>query len=410
MRGTHPSLYQLFTTSKTNQKPIMNITQLLEMHEQHYLTVKMELLKLQQKQSDAYFSCDEDEPPKVAEPKTEPPPLKTEAPKPESFTFEGTWQQMGASVMEKAVTEKVRGLKTIATSTSTKCITTWKKAVETLEATDVPSFWTHMLSYFRDHYPHKDSTRCTNMGELKCVTSRLGIPTNGEFEDYYEEVQAKHKKEQDCKEIPLEECKKKFMCKDGKVLTTKKLQEMLNAQTLGKLTPVQTMLLSFFAYHGNRPQDWCVGYGQENKNDTGYYDPHTQMMHLFEGKTQQEGTERIFKVHPYVHNCIQIEQKWRDYNGKDWYYLVPNSKFECGNTKTIRDKFKTICKKSNILPTITPNDLRHLYETHIRYVEKLPRNERLELMGGIAHSDSTSMKRYAQTYRAMVEWAEANEQ
>ena len=47
-------------------------------------------------------------------------------------------------------------------------------------------------------------------------------------------VQAEHKKKQgDCKEIPLEECKKKFMCKDGKVLTTEKLREMLNAQKLG---------------------------------------------------------------------------------------------------------------------------------------------------------------------------------
>jgi integrase len=256
------------------------------------------------------------------------------------------------------------------------------------------------------------------MGELKCVTSRLGIPTNGEFEDYYEEVQAKHKKEQDCKEIPLEECKEKFMCKDGKVLTTKKLREMLNAHVDAKLYKIfspnftceHILSLAFFAYHGNRPQDWCVGYGQVNKNNTGYYDPHTNMIHLFEGKTQQEGTERIFKVHPYIQECIESlnHDAWLRGDG-NLFYLVQNSKGECGNTKTIRDRIKTICKNS-ILPTITPNDLRHLYETHIRYVEKLPRNERLELMGGIAHSDSTSMKRYAQTYRAMVEWAEANEQ
>ena len=87
---------------------------------------------------------------------------------------------------------------------------------------------------------------------------------------------------------------------------------------------------------------------------------------------------------------------------------MPNSRKECGNTKTIRDNFKRFFNKSTLLPNnIGPTDLRHLYETHIRYVEKIPRNERLQLMGGIAHSDKTSLKKYAQMYRPMVEWAES---
>jgi hypothetical protein len=130
-------------------------------------------------------------------------------------------------------------------------------------------------------------------------------------------------------------------------------------------------------------------------------------MHLFGGKTQKKGTERTFKVHDkvaeYIAEACEIPKKTG--------YLVANSKGECGNTKTIRDKLQHYFKsRSNFPNSIGPNDLHHLYETHIRYVEKLPRNERLKLMGGIAHSDSTSLKKYAKLYRPMVEWAEANEQ
>ena len=327
--------------------------------------------------------------------KTPPPP-----PQPKPFVFKDTWEQMAYDVMDKATKGEVNGYKQIKLETAAKNMKQWKKAVASCEGTDVDSLWTYLLVYFKENWKLKNSTRMTAMGAIKAIPGRLGIPENGEYEDYYEEMQAQQKKDDDYKEVPLEESIAKFKCKDGKVLTTKKLRTMVNEM---KNVHYERMLLSFFAYHGNRPQDWNVGYGKENKNERGYYDYETQTMHLFDGKTQKKGTERTFKVHDNVAKNIALF--------KPTHYLVPNSKGECGNTKTIRDKLQRYFKSHGNFPkSIGPNDLRHFFETHIRYVEKLPRNERLKLMGGIAHSDSTSLKKYAQLYRPMVEWAEANEQ
>lgn len=328
-------------------------------------------------------------------------PAPTSAPAP--FVFNGTWEQMAYDVMDKATKGEVNGFLPIKLETAAKNMTQWKKAVKECVATDVDSLWAHLLVYFRDSWTYENSTRMTAMGAVKAITGRLGIPEHGEFQDYYEEVVAQHQKDDNMKVIPLEEAKAKFGCKDGTVLTTKKLRTIVDEWD-GCI--YQRMLLSFFAYHGNRSQDWCVGFGEENTNKNGYYDPTTQTMHLFKGKTQEQGTERVFQVHEKVAECIAKVQ-----SAKPSPHLVPNSKGDCGNTKTIRDKLNTICKHSKILPTrICPNDLRHLFATHIRYVDILYRNKRLKLMSGIAHSDSMSLKNYAQTYRPMVEWAEANEQ
>lgn len=321
-----------------------------------------------------------------------PPPAESKP----SFVFKGDWMQMGRDIMQRAIDDTVDGFKKLSFNTATEAIGHWKKAVEGLEATDVPSLWTHLLSYF-ENWKLAHSTRVKEIGSIKGITTRLCIPNDDEFEMFYEKLQDKHKVDTNYKQMPLEECKAKFMCSDGEVLTTSKLRQLEETDSYTR------MLHSFFAYHGNRSQDWCVGYGEENKNDTGYYDPTTQTMHLFDGKTQTEGTERVFKVHEKVADAISIHHSRAKVN-----FLVPNSRKECGNTKTIRDNFKRFFNKSTLLPNnIGPTDLRHLYETHIRYVEKIPRNERLQLMGGIAHSDKTSLKKYAQMYRPMVEWAES---
>jgi hypothetical protein len=313
--------------------------------------------------------------------------------------FNGTWEQMAYDVMDRATKGKVNGFEPIKPQTAAKNMTQWKKAVKECKGTDVDSLWAHLLVYFRDSWKYKNSTRCTAIGAIKGITGRLGIPENGEFQDYYEEKVAEHKKDDNMKVIPLEEAKAKFKCKDGTVLTTTKLRTIVDEWDG---CAHQRMLLSLFAYHGNRPQDWCVGYGEENTNEDGYYDPTTQTMHLFKGKTQEQDTERVFQVHEKVAECIAKVQ-----SAKPSPHLVPNTEGNCGNVKFIRDE---VNKMLPIPPSVSRNDLRHLYETHIRYVERLPRNKRLKLMGGIAHSDSTSLKSYAQTYRPMVEWAEANEQ
>ena len=47
--------------------------------------------------------------------------------------------------------------------------------------------------------------------------------------------------------------------------------------------------------------------------------------------------------------------------------------------------------------------LRDLFETHIRYVDPLPKEELEELMKIIGHSNDTALKKYAQLFRGMTE-------
>jgi hypothetical protein len=64
--------------------------------------------------------------------------------------------------------------------------------------------------------------------------------------------------------------------------------------------------------------------------------------------------------------------------------------------------------KTNLRPygfpiSINLTKLRHLYETHIRYVDPMLEEERKATMKIIGHSDDTSIKRYSEMFRAMHE-------
>ena len=397
------------------------IEQLLAMHDAHYTTMKHELLKLQQAKDDTPAPAPPTPPP--AEPAPEP------APKPEHPPFQlvGTLQEMAHDVMHRAIEEQIHGypvlLKNSKSSTEEKHtamqyqVTFFNKVVGDHAYTDAPAFWKHVLAYFQSRDYAKIGTLAKELGGLKGVTGRLGIPDDGAYEDYYEDVAMKHTKQADYKELSLEECKAKFQCGDGAVLTTRKLQSLLQDDDWCALHCAKAvMFLSFFAFHGCRPEDWQVGYGVENKNDKGYYQ-HGEM-HLFTGKSQEMGTERVFRVHDVVRAKIDAYCSGLKSPSK---FLVQNDKGECGNSKTIRDKLQRSffknekCKELCVKPVqdgtkqkfVGPNDLRHLFESHIRYVLKLPKAERHTIMQHISHSKAVSAKRYAQTYRPMVEWAES---
>ena len=53
--------------------------------------------------------------------------------------------------------------------------------------------------------------------------------------------------------------------------------------------------------------------------------------------------------------------------------------------------------------SINPTKLRHPYETHIRYVDPMPKDELEATMEIIGHSNTTSVKRYSEMFRAMHE-------
>ena len=368
----------------------------------------------------------------------EPAPAEPEHP---PFQLTGTLHEMASEVMLRALSESVRGMPVIRRSKTcdTKChlknlLKRWDSAVEGHTYTDAPAFWAHLLAYFRDT-PHpawctKD-TYCSHIFTVKGVTGRLGIPEEGAefkaFQAYYDDLNDENKVEKNYVAMSLEECKVKLRCKDGDVLTTTKLQAVCGMEPpIADAFPM--MLLHFFAFHGNREQDWCIGYGQENQNEYGYYDPEAKTMTLHKGKMHKEGDPpRVFKVHDKVASAIA---KYHD--GNTHKYLVPmqNKSGKCGDSKTIRKflreddnkKKKTgffnnkdsilyiaPIAKNNKKKYIDPTTLRHLFETHIRYVVKMTKEDRKLLMRDIDHTESTALARYAQTYRPMVEWAEENQ-
>ena len=50
---------------------------------------------------------------------------------------------------------------------------------------------------------------------------------------------------------------------------------------------------------------------------------------------------------------------------------------------------------------INLTDFRHLYETHIRYVDPMPKEELLATMHTIGHSNATAIKQYSEMFRLM---------
>ena len=392
------------------------IEQLLAMHEQHYTVTKQALLALQ----------------KDATPEPEAPA------EPEPFQLVGTLGEMGHEVMYRALKEEINGFKVLGCATSKvgEYVSVWQNAVKEHTFTDAPALWAHLLSHFRDCWSGADGTRHTYIGHIKGVTGRLGIPEDEEFQMFYQKLQLQHKAKVCYTAMPIEEAKSKFLLNDGRVLTTKLLELLLDDESFCADNAEARMLLCMSTYHGNRSQDWtafktanlvtgldrlaAVAYGKSNgtadeDGNVSHYDPESKTMHLYKwGKRKMHFPVRIFKVHDKVAQAISTY-----HGGANHKYLVPNTKGNASTTtyfqKTIQDTFfKNEKSVLFIKPTkmgtknsyISPNDLRHLFETHIRYVTKVPQEERLAIMHSVAHDDKTGQSSYGQTYRPMVEWAE----
>ena len=54
------------------------------------------------------------------------------------------------------------------------------------------------------------------------------------------------------------------------------------------------------------------------------------------------------------------------------------------------------------LPSILPSQMRHLFETHIRYVQKMSDDELDAEWKSIGHSGITARKYYGELYRSLV--------
>ena len=324
--------------------------------------------------------------------------------------FTGDWVEMGHTAIDAS---------DIAAKASNK--SEWEWAVGDQRTNpSVPELWAHLLDYAQKALNQKtgkpiaDTTRETKMACIKGVASRLRLPTDEAYEMMFAKLQTKNDYETSYKQLGEEELEA-YKCADGGYITTQRLRDFCEEQ-LGKVESDEEaynlMCLSFFAFHGNRKQDWGIGYKQVSPDGRGYYCPDTSEVHLHQGKTQKTGTVRTFKVHPIVAQLIA-----RVHENKASTWLVPqlkdptkcntaidkliNRKFFFGKDKVgwgegKPNPFGFPCK-------ITTTTLRDLFETHIRYGDhKLPQEEIEALMKIIGHSDKTALKKYAQLFRGMT--------
>ena len=219
----------------------------------------------------------------------------------------------------------------------------------------------------------------------------------------------------------LEDELEQYKCADGSYLTNAKLRTFY-ATLPESVSDFHRMQLAFVIFHGNRAQDWEVNYGLKwalaREDEHGYYDPETATMHVTKRKTDaiREGNTivgyktRVFKVHPEVQEAIE-----RFHTDKKSVWLIPQEK---DATKCCKAMCKNIQRKFFAGPDKgkwgedNPNpygfplkvDLtffRHLYETHIRYVDPMPKDQLEATMRSIGHSNTTAIKRYSEMFRLM---------
>ena len=406
----------------------MNIQQLLQMHEQHYNTMKTALLKLQEEPKE---ECTKSVCELIQQ-------IESKQQEPEKAEDECDWVAKGNHVLDTQP-DKLEGDTKRTDNYIATCKKEWALAVapnrhnpsESELMACIVSYIQNLENCTLKYKQNKGGMLGTTIKLLKLEKTDDWIVTTKKVEN---EVKALK-----YKPMPLEAAKAKWMCKDGTVLTIPKLRAFVKSQLDQKASAVpsyQLMLLSFFAYHGNRPEDWCIAYGIENgsPNEEGnisHYCPKTETMHIYkDGKCKKAYPTRIFKVHEQVARAICFHIAVDEPRN----FLVYSNNDTAKARRKINDSLKRkeaglFCEGDSKgfgfpdpIPTtdsqgktkliyITPTDLRHLFETHIRYSkDKIPKEERLELMKQIGHSDDVALSDYAQTYRPLVEWAEANEQ
>lgn len=213
--------------------------------------------------------------------------------------------------------------------------------------------------------------------------------------------------------LTLDECNE-LKCADGGYLTTSRLQRLV--KELIPTLPLRNyrfatdlMCLALFAFHGNRPQDWCVGYGEVNKTPDGsYYCPTLKRMFLYDGKTVRTCPNRQFDVHPAVATTIAAVHANQKHT-----WLVPTAKGTPPTSDTIkkgvvRQFFRPQTAREDWvgygLPTtgINPTLFRQLWEAHIRHVEKWSEAEIKTAMTHVGHSSATTMAVFGMKYMSVV--------
>ena len=313
------------------------------------------------------------------------------------------WASMGATaIYDSPVKDKVR------------TVTMWTDAVSEVNhdpRTD------NLLNHLIHYCTTKDaalSTRTKLMGSIKGTLKKLGVETNAEYQTVWATLRDQNDASTNCVEVSIKDIKDAFSCTNGALLTTQTLQDTVTSELAKPPTnTLALMVLSFVAFHGNRPQDWCTTRGKsvryEKANfvegaDYGYYCPESETMHLFEGKNKGRGYI-TFEVGDCVAQAIALFHS----EEKNHTYLLPLPKNgKAASTDLISNTLKkTYFAEGNTFgfPVhVTPTNLRKLYELHIRHVLKLSQTELDRRMKIIGHSNATSIRKYSQTFKKMLEF------
>ena len=348
----------------------------------------------------------------------EPEPEQAEVEQPEADDECDWFERAKQKLDESALTGQYRD----------DCYKKWEEAVaENRHNPSEPELQARLLHYITT-VDASNQNKYIWCGRIRSVVKLFGLEATDDWTVVYTALKNEYQQKSQCKTMPLAEAKAKFMCKDGTVFTITKLRafvthyvESYPADLPAPVPPsLQLMVLAFLAYHGLRPQDLCVPYGKENgipdsQGRLTHYDPETETMHLYElGKTGKKYPTRVFKVHPVVANAICNYIVVAKVMGKK--YLVCRKDGSCGQTRDVndslhlkRDRLFTADSKYGFPRCVNPEELRRLFEGHIRYVEKVPKEERLVMMTNIGHDDHTGLTSYAQYYREMLVWAESVE-
>jgi len=217
------------------------------------------------------------------------------------------------------------------------------------------------------------------------------------------------------------ELEKELMCKDGKLLTTGKILDTVNAfnelHDTGDLTDplhgdiqpyYHNMLLALFACNGNRPQDyiatlaWTEDEFAKHTKGAVFCLSTGKFCWREYGKTKNFYIERTSNAVPTLLTAIRMyHELYEKTTSKRSSVLLPLVSNKPRGTETLR-KHLTEALEVHGFPRVTPTNLRHLYETHMLYFEKVAPDVFKQLMDAIGHSAATSTEIYSQKYRGLI--------
>ena len=286
-----------------------------------------------------------------------------------------------------------------------ECRRIWNKLCGELEICKDSELWRHLTEQL-EKSTWSGKYKATCMGMVKSVTNALGIEQNLQFNNKYGKLCCDVEHDANYKELNEQEIREQLECEDKELLTIPKLQQLVIAR-LAQLKPESPLLdryvcllLSFFAFHGHRAQDFVVGYGRTNATDRGFYCPIEQTIYLWKGKTQADGTRKL-EVDLVVAMCIDLY-----HYGTEPTLLLPQASCTKNPTGHMQEQLKKHAfgpgNCFGLPKKLCQTKLRHLFESYLfGQLEKgkLSQKQYEEIEESIGHSCSTAMKKYACLYR-----------